>query len=74
MATTVCSEFLPIENAAACIGVPAAWLREQVEARTVPHLRVRRSKLVNLPEVVAALNELARQADAPTPQGQGVTP
>lgn len=59
-ATHTPETFLPLRRTAARLGVPAAWLRAEVEAGRVPHLRVGRRVMLNPQAVERVL--LARQA------------
>ena len=62
--------FVPIKHAAARLGVPARWLRAEVDAGRVPCLRAGRRWLVN-PAVVEAVllaRAAAESIDTHTPQ------
>lgn len=47
--------FVPAESAAPRLGVPVAWLRSQAEQGQIPHLRVGRRIVFNVPAVERAL-------------------
>ena len=60
--TTAIPAFLPIAPAARYLGVPVKWLKSEVDAGRVPHLRVGRRLLVQLDAVEKTLRERAKQA------------
>ena len=53
--------FLPLRPAAARLGVPLGWLREQVGLGNVPHLRVGGRLLIHVRKAESALAERAQQ-------------
>jgi excisionase family DNA binding protein len=58
--------FVPVNSAAVRLGVPAAWLRAEVEAGRIPHLKTGRRIMLNPATVEQALLDRARQgAEAP---------
>lgn len=57
---------LPLNVAARCLRVPAAWLREEIEAGRLPALRAGRAILVDVATVASILAERAR-----TERGEG---
>ncbi len=55
------SEVVSLPRAARILGVPAKWLREEIEAGRLPGLRAgRQTILVHTPTVAALLAERAR--------------
>jgi len=63
--------FVPLRSAAYRLGIPRTWLRSEVEAGTIPHLRIGRRVLVNLQAVERTLLLRAvRAAEAPTSEGE----
>lgn len=63
--------YVPIKNAAASLGLPAAWLKAEAEAGRVPSIVAGRRRLFDLDQVRRALNERAaepagRDAEGPT--------
>ena len=52
--------FVSLQCAAARLGVPTAWLREEAQANQVPHLRAGRRILFNIETVERALIERAK--------------
>ena len=56
--------FIPVRRAALRLGVPAAWLKVEIQAGRVPHLRAGRRLLVNPEAVEAVLVERAQQTGA----------
>ncbi|MCE9591283.1 MAG: helix-turn-helix domain-containing protein [Planctomycetes bacterium] len=57
-------EFVPTIEAAEALGVPAAWLRREVEAGRVPSLHAGRRVLVSITDARAVLAERARKGEA----------
>lgn len=57
------SQPLPVNRAARCLAVPAAWLREEIEAGRLPGLVAGRAVLVHVPTVAAKLAERAAQGE-----------
>lgn len=53
------TKYTSINNAAYNLGLPQAYLKELAEAGRIPHIRTRKSILVNLEAVEAALAEMA---------------
>ncbi len=51
--------FLPLRRAAVRLGVPAKWLRTEVDAGRIPHLHAGRRLLVNVAVVERVLLERA---------------
>lgn len=64
----VSESFLSLRRAAARLGVPATWLRSEVDAGRLPHLRAGRRLLLNPQAVETALLERAEQTG---PEGAG---
>jgi hypothetical protein len=60
---------LPLNKAARCLRVPAAWMRAEVDAGRLPALRAGRAILIHVPTVAKLLADRAKQAG-----GQGVAP
>ena len=56
------SSFLPVAPAARMLGVPVAWLRREVEAGRVPHLRVGPRILLDEGQVLAELRRRAAES------------
>jgi excisionase family DNA binding protein len=54
------SSFLPVKVVAHRLGVPAAWLRRQVEAGAIPAIRTGRRWLVDIDGARASLLARAR--------------
>ncbi|MEM8495758.1 MAG: hypothetical protein AAF663_10270 [Planctomycetota bacterium] len=54
------TEPLPLNKAARCLCVPAQWLREQVEAGSLPGLHAGRVILIHVPTVARLLAERAK--------------
>ena len=55
------SRYLSVPDTAAQLGVPAGWLREEIDAGRLPHLRAGRSMRCNPEAVAQALDERARE-------------
>lgn len=53
---------VPVNVAARCLRVPAAWLRGEIEAGRLPGLHAGRAILVHVPTVVDLLTARAAQA------------
>jgi excisionase family DNA binding protein len=54
--------FIPLFRMASLAGVPETWLRAEVDAGRLPHLRTGRRILVNRDEIERALMARAAQA------------
>lgn len=53
---------LPLNKAARCLCVPAAWMRDEVNAGRLPALRAGRAILIHVPTVARLLAQRAQQA------------
>jgi hypothetical protein len=56
--------FLPLQQAALRLGVPAAWLRAEAKADRIPALRAGRRLLFNIPLVQRSLLARAQRQGA----------
>ena len=61
METHMPETFVPVSTAAIPLGVPSAWLKREVQAGRLPHLRAGRRVLVNVEAVRRALLERSHQ-------------
>lgn len=64
MDTQTCEAFESLKVAATRLGVPAAWLKSEAEAKRIPCLRVGRRMLFNVGQVERALLEKAEATPA----------
>ncbi len=55
MNTATSKSFVPLDRAAAHLGVPAAWLKAEAKAGRVPHLKAGRRMLFHLGTVEQSL-------------------
>ena len=62
METNTPETFVPLQQAAGCLGVPAAWLKAEAEARRIPHLKAGRRLLFNVIAVEEVLLARAQEA------------
>ena len=60
--------FIPLQELAQCLGLPAAWLKAEAEAGRIPSLRAGRRLAFNLRAVEEAL--IARADDRVNAPGQ----
>jgi excisionase family DNA binding protein len=49
------TSFVPVQNAAARLGLPVSWLKAEADARRIPHVRIGRRILFNVEAVEQAL-------------------
>lgn len=57
------SEPLPLSRAARCLGVPSAWLRDEINAGRLPGLIAGKVVLVHCPTVADMLAERAKRGE-----------
>ena len=63
------SEPLPLARAARCLGVPSAWLREEIDAGRLPGLVAGKAVLVHVPTVAKLLAERAKRGEGVADEG-----
>ncbi|MEM6853731.1 MAG: hypothetical protein AAF593_04910, partial [Planctomycetota bacterium] len=57
------SDPLPLPRAARCLGVPPAWLRDEIDAGRLPALIAGKAVLVHVPTVAQLLGERAKRGE-----------
>ena len=55
--------FVPVQRAAAILGVPRSWLRAEVKAGRVPAVRTGRRIMIHIERAAAVLAERASQGE-----------
>ena len=65
METNQPETFVPLQQAAGCLGVPAAWLKAEAEAGRIPRLKAGRRLLFNVDAVERVLLTRAQQEGSP---------
>ena len=55
--------FIPLKLAARRLGVPLAWLRDEIESGRLPGLKAGRAILVHVPTVAKQLTERAKAGE-----------
>ena len=63
------SEFTPLRNAAAKLGLSPAWLKAQVKAGSVPAIVDGNKILVHMEDAKEALRQIAKSNPAAKPEG-----
>lgn len=61
METATLETALPVSRAARCLGVPVAWLRDEIEAGRLPGLHAGKAILVHVPTVAEILTNRAKE-------------
>ena len=56
--------YLSLERLARSLGLPSAWLRDQTEQGTIPHIRIGKRRYFSPPTVERALDVLAAREAA----------